>query len=187
MLINTGIIYRDLKPENVLIQSNGHVALTDFDLSCLTSCKPQVHPIPLILISLSLVMNLAVLGYVEKIYGLTFVLLQLLIPEISDKKKNHKGQQTPIFMAEPMRASNSFVGTEEYIAPVCVLWLNSHSTYHAAFVILELNAYILNRHAYMCVWEVNWWKAFSLNWLRTVQYVFCKLYESTFQHFIFHL
>lgn len=24
-------------------------------------------------------------------------------------------------MAEPMRASNSFVGTEEYIAPVCAL------------------------------------------------------------------
>lgn len=46
--------------------------------------------------------------------------LQLLIPEIAEKKKkNKKGQQLPIFMAEPMRASNSFVGTEEYIAPVC--------------------------------------------------------------------
>ncbi|KAK4791706.1 hypothetical protein SAY86_032119 [Trapa natans] len=82
-----GIIYRDLKPENILLQSDGHISLTDFDLSCLTSCKPQ-----------------------------------LLIPSAEEvtkkkKKKRQKSQQAPIFMAEPMRASNSFVGTEEYIAP----------------------------------------------------------------------
>nr|AML79298.1 putative LOV domain-containing protein [Ximenia americana] len=77
-----GIIYRDLKPENVLLQRSGHVSLTDFDLSCLTSCKPR-----------------------------------LLILNTDEKKKSQKGQLSPIFLAEPMRASNSFVGTEEYIAP----------------------------------------------------------------------
>nr|AML78985.1 putative LOV domain-containing protein [Dendropemon caribaeus] len=80
-----GIIYRDLKPENILLQRNGHISLTDFDLSCLTACKPQ-----------------------------------LLIMNGNQKKKSKKSQQAPLFLAEPMRASNSFVGTEEYIAPEIV-------------------------------------------------------------------
>lgn len=54
--------------------------------------------------------------------------MQLIIPANEDKKKRkkkkkkgqQKTQQIPTFMAEPMRASNSFVGTEEYIAPVCI-------------------------------------------------------------------
>ena len=28
-----GIIYRDLKPENVLVREDGHIMLSDFDLS----------------------------------------------------------------------------------------------------------------------------------------------------------
>ncbi|XP_020099028.1 phototropin-1B-like [Ananas comosus] len=76
-----GIIYRDLKPENIMLQRDGHIVLTDFDLSCLTSCKPE-----------------------------------LLLPDSVDKKKHSKGRIPPVFVAEPMRALNSFVGTEEYIA-----------------------------------------------------------------------
>lgn len=78
-----GVIYRDLKPENLLLQSDGHLLLTDFDLSYLASCKPQ------------LVKN----------------------AELSKRKRKMKNEPPPTFVAEPTMASNSFVGTEEYIAP----------------------------------------------------------------------
>nr|AML77606.1 putative LOV domain-containing protein [Equisetum hyemale] len=78
-----GVLYRDLKPENVLLQRDGHILLSDFDLSFIASCDPQ--------------------------------LVQPSQP--SGKRKKPKSVKPPFIMAEPMASCNSFVGTEEYIAP----------------------------------------------------------------------
>ncbi|XP_038902662.1 phototropin-2 isoform X2 [Benincasa hispida] len=78
-----GIIYRDLKPENILLQKDGHITLADFDLSLVTSCKPQIVKYPL-----------------------------------PQGRRRSRSQPPPVFVAEPITQSNSFVGTEEYIAPV---------------------------------------------------------------------
>nr|AHZ63843.1 neochrome 2 [Cylindrocystis brebissonii] len=88
-----GVIYRDLKPENLLLTDGGHILLTDFDLSILTSAFPKV-----------------VRPGGTRSGG-------------SSKRRKSKGgagEALPMFVAEPVTRSNSFVGTEEYIAPEIV-------------------------------------------------------------------
>nr|AML77440.1 putative LOV domain-containing protein [Staurastrum sebaldii] len=100
-----GVVYRDLKPENVLLMEGGHAMLSDFDLSFLATSTAKLEMPP---------------------------------PPPQDGKKKKKSRKSkkgpmseedrrqwkkelmaymPMLVAEPESSSNSFVGTEEYIAP----------------------------------------------------------------------
>lgn len=128
-----GIIYRDLKPENVLVREDGHIMLSDFDLSLQCTVSPTF-----IRLSNSEASSLGRnnTGYCIQptciepscIQPSCVVSTTCFSPRFfsSKSKKDRKpkpeigNQVTPLpeLIAEPTDArSMSFVGTHEYLAP----------------------------------------------------------------------
>lgn len=121
-----GIIYRDLKPENVLVREDGHIMLSDFDLSLRCAVSPTLvrssnsNSEPknsTYCIEPSCVIQPSCIQ--PTCFGPRF-----LGKPKKDKKQKAKGEiynqvsLLPELIAEPTSArSMSFVGTHEYLAP----------------------------------------------------------------------
>ncbi|KAK4777772.1 hypothetical protein SAY87_017959 [Trapa incisa] len=110
-----GIAYRDLKPENVLIQQSGHITLTDFDLSRHFNQK-KVRSLMLVAGgSQPKNHRKRITGFISSA-GDAKVLLNL--------KKAKSARVNPVNRRRQSFSdgdrSNSFVGTEEYLPPEIV-------------------------------------------------------------------
>ncbi|XP_062198009.1 serine/threonine-protein kinase AGC1-5-like [Phragmites australis] len=134
------IVYRDLKPENVLVRADGHIMLTDFDLSL--KCDPTA-PTPAHVIS----DPVSLAGHAST--STSCAISSCIVPAVScfqlfpgrgrrrrrrrwlSKKPSSSGGGNGgfpsggglglEFVAEPVELrSMSFVGTHEYLAPEIV-------------------------------------------------------------------
>ncbi|MBA0666043.1 hypothetical protein Goklo_002500 [Gossypium klotzschianum] len=127
-----GIIYRDLKPENVLVREDGHIMLSDFDLSLRCSVSPTLVKSSNLTLESKSSAYCAQPACIEPTcvmqpdciqpacFGPRFFSSKSK-KEKKSKVKNETSHQVsplPELIAEPTNArSMSFVGTHEYLAP----------------------------------------------------------------------
>ncbi|CAK7347736.1 unnamed protein product [Dovyalis caffra] len=125
-----GVVYRDLKPENVLVRDDGHIMLSDFDLSLRCAVSPTLirtafdsDPSKRAAGGAFCVQPACIEPSSVCIQPACF--MPRIFPQKS-KKKSRKSRQDlgvpasslPELVAEPTAArSMSFVGTHEYLAP----------------------------------------------------------------------
>lgn len=128
-----GIVYRDLKPENVLVREDGHIMLSDFDLSLRCAVSPTLvktsslnsdpqHKNPVYCAQPACIAPPACIQPSCVVPTSCFTPRFFSSKSKKDRKpKNDIGNQVrplPELMAEPSNArSMSFVGTHEYLAP----------------------------------------------------------------------
>ncbi|CAH8307521.1 unnamed protein product [Eruca vesicaria subsp. sativa] len=128
-----GIVYRDLKPENVLVRSDGHIMLTDFDLSL--KCDESTST-PQILLNRNQPPNGSsdkndnqAMDHHQTTSSSSCMITNCIVPAVScfhprirrRKKKTDNRNNGPELVAEPVDVrSMSFVGTHEYLAPEIV-------------------------------------------------------------------
>ncbi|KAK3195203.1 hypothetical protein Dsin_026513 [Dipteronia sinensis] len=125
-----GVVYRDLKPENVLVRDDGHIMLSDFDLSLRCTVSPTLirtsydsDPSKRAAGGAFCVQPACIEPSSVCIQPACFI--PRLFPQ-KNKKKPRKPRSDfglpssalPELVAEPTAArSMSFVGTHEYLAP----------------------------------------------------------------------
>lgn len=133
-----GVVYRDLKPENVLVREDGHIMLSDFDLSLRCVVRPTLVKST----SIDMDPSRRIPSYCAQPACLEpacitpncvappciqpSCLIPRLIPSLRSKNKMKNLRKPkndfliplPELVAEPTGArSMSFVGTHEYLAP----------------------------------------------------------------------
>ncbi|KAJ4847060.1 Serine/threonine-protein kinase d6pk [Turnera subulata] len=127
-----GVVYRDLKPENVLVREDGHIMLSDFDLSlrcCVSptlvhscsepSCNISSYCIEPACIGPSCKLPVCVQPSCLQPSCFKPRFLNSKKPKVKiDKPSLVSSDSRPVLIAEPTTArSMSFVGTHEYLAP----------------------------------------------------------------------
>ncbi|XP_071721515.1 serine/threonine-protein kinase OXI1-like [Rutidosis leptorrhynchoides] len=106
-----GIVYRDLKPENAMIQENGHLMLVDFDLS--TKLAPKVSTGSPIKTTPS---PLPESGQTKRKNRFSNCFRPGIISS-DDSVHPAESVNSEPSQTESLTKSNSFVGTEEYVSP----------------------------------------------------------------------